>query len=114
MELYRYLIDDFLIEYCRNLKSTDFKVKTENVARNKQGKREYLLDNITRKIMKRLELHLQSNIEIPRTKHGNNQTIETLINEEALLFEKFIRNEKRMGSKNFTIEGLLVNNVKII
>ena len=42
MEIYRYLIDDFLIEYCRNLKSKDFIVKTEKIARNKQGKREYL------------------------------------------------------------------------
>jgi len=38
MELYRYLIDDFLIEYCRNLSSQDFILKSENLARKKKGK----------------------------------------------------------------------------
>ena len=42
MELYRYLIDDFLIDYCRKIKPTDFNLKPENIGRNKQGKREYL------------------------------------------------------------------------
>jgi hypothetical protein len=40
MELYRYLIDDFLIEYCRGLKLADYIVKTEHMSRNKQEKRE--------------------------------------------------------------------------
>ena len=29
MELYRYLIDDFVIDYCKNLTAKDFVVKTE-------------------------------------------------------------------------------------
>jgi hypothetical protein len=33
-------------------------------------------------------------VEIPRIKHGNRQTIDTLISEEALLFAKFLRQEK--------------------
>jgi hypothetical protein len=33
-------------------------------------------------------------VEIPRIKVGNRQTLETLINEEALLFAKFLRNER--------------------
>jgi len=32
-------------------------------------------------------------VEIPRIRHGKRQTIETLINEEALLLAKFLRNE---------------------
>jgi len=33
-------------------------------------------------------------VEIPRIKHGNKQTIDTLISEEALLFAKYLRQEK--------------------
>ena len=51
MELYRYLIDDFLIEYSRNLKPTDFVVTTENLNRKKIGKREYLKKNLTRQLI---------------------------------------------------------------
>jgi len=34
-------------------------------------------------------------IEIPRIKVGERQTIETLINEEAMLFAKFLRGERK-------------------
>ena len=94
MELYRYLIDDFLIEYCRSLKSNDFIVKTENIARTKIGKREYLNDKLTRELMKKLEAFFEFTIEVPRIKVGRKQTIETLINEESLLFAKYLRNER--------------------
>ncbi len=33
-------------------------------------------------------------VEIPRMKIGQRQTLETLINEEAFLFSKFLRNER--------------------
>jgi len=38
--------------------------------------------------------YFESMVEIPRTKVGERQTIETLTNEEALLFAKYLRNEK--------------------
>jgi len=44
--------------------------------------------------MKKLNLYFESKVEIPRIKHGKRQTLETLINEEALLFAKFIRSER--------------------
>jgi CRISPR/Cas system-associated endonuclease Cas1 len=47
-ELYRYLIDDFVIQYCQELKKRDFSVKTEILSRKKTGKREYLNDTDTR------------------------------------------------------------------
>ena len=53
-ELYRYLIDDFLIQYYQNLKSKDFIVKTEDLTRKKKGKREYLNNKLTREMMKEL------------------------------------------------------------
>jgi CRISPR-associated protein Cas1 len=95
MELYRYLIDNFLIEYCRNLKTKDFIVKTENLGRKKQGKREYLNNKLTRDLLKRVELFFELMIDVPRTRVGKKQSLETLINEEALLFAKHIRNEKQ-------------------
>jgi len=34
-------------------------------------------------------------VEIPRIRVGERQTIETLVSEEALLFAKYLRNEKK-------------------
>ena len=34
-------------------------------------------------------------VEIPRIMRGEHQEIETLINEEALLFAKYLRNERK-------------------
>jgi hypothetical protein len=41
-ELYRHLIDDFLIRYCRTLKKKDFTTKAESVSKKRKGRREYL------------------------------------------------------------------------
>jgi CRISPR-associated protein Cas1 len=43
-ELYRYLIDDFLINYSQRINKSDFKMKTEFASHGKKGKREYLTD----------------------------------------------------------------------
>lgn len=48
-----------------------------------------------RRFIKRLNAHFESMVEIPRTKVGKRQEIETLINEEALLFAKYLRNERK-------------------
>jgi len=102
MELYRYLIDDFLIEYCQNLKARDFIVKTERLSRKKKGKREYLNDSKTSDLMRKLNAYFEGKVEIPRIKHGKRQTIETLINEEALLFAKYLRNEREKWAPRMT------------
>ena len=69
-------------------------VQTENQSRTKKGKREYLNETKTRELMNSLDRFFETTIDIPRIKVGNKQTIETLINEEALLFAKFLRNER--------------------
>jgi CRISPR/Cas system-associated endonuclease Cas1 len=94
MELYRYLIDDFLIEGCRKLRSSDFIVKTESISRKKKRKREYLNNRLTKDMMKKLEIFFKSTVKVPRIKIGEKQTIETLINEEAFQFAKHLRKEK--------------------
>jgi CRISPR/Cas system-associated endonuclease Cas1 len=70
-------------------------VKTEDMSRKKKGKRVYLNDVQTRDLMKQLNKFFESYVEIPRIRVGKKQTIETLINEEALLFAKFLRGELR-------------------
>jgi len=95
-ELYRYLMDVFLIQYSKNLKSKDLIVKTEVMTRNKKGKRVYLNDAQTRDLMKQLDRFFESFIDVPRIRVGKRQTIDTLINEEALMFAKFLRSELKI------------------
>jgi len=45
--------------------------------------------------IKRLNAYFESKVEIPRIKIGKRQKIETLINEEALLLAKYLRDEKK-------------------
>jgi hypothetical protein len=70
-----------------------YPVKTEDLSRNEKGKRVYLNDVQTRDLMKQLNKFFESYIEIPRMRVGKRQTIETLINEETLLFAKYLRCE---------------------
>lgn len=69
--------------------------KTEKFSRNKKGKREYLNDVKTGDFTRKLNAYFKSEVEIPRIKVGKKQEIETLINEEALLFAKYLRNERK-------------------
>lgn len=59
------------------------------------GKRQYLSNSDTEKFIKRLNLYFEKKVEIPRIRVGERQTLETLINEEALLFAKHIRDEHK-------------------
>jgi hypothetical protein len=45
--------------------------------------------------MKQLNAFFESVVEVPRIRVGKRQTIETLINEEAWLFAKYLRNERK-------------------
>jgi len=47
----------------------------------------------TRDFPRKLNDWFEANAEIPRIRVGERQEIETLINEEALLFAKYLRNE---------------------
>ena len=94
-ELYRYLVDDFVIQYSRKLGQEDFALKWEDISKNRKGKREYLNDNQTRAFMKNLNQYFQTQVAIPRIRMGNRQELETLINEEAMLLAKYLRNENQ-------------------
>ena len=88
------MIDDFLIQFCQKLRDKDFVVKTEDLTRKKKGKRQYLSNKLTREITKELNHFFESYVKVPRIKVGKKQSIETLINEEAVLFSRHLRNEK--------------------
>lgn len=94
-ELYRAYVDDFVIGYLQNVKKRDFVTKTEAPNRRRRGKREYLNDSETREFMRGLNDFFESMVEVKRIRNGERQTIETLINEEALLFAKYLRNEQK-------------------
>lgn len=94
-ELYRYLVDDFLIQYCGKLRKKDFVMKHESLSRKRRGKREFLNDPLTNELTRELNAYLESKVEVPRIRHGSKQTLETLINEEALLLAKYLRNERK-------------------
>jgi CRISPR/Cas system-associated endonuclease Cas1 len=94
-ELYRYFVDDFVIQYCRSLKKEDFAMKSEDFSTGRKGKREYLNDSQTGSLVKGLNQYFQSKVEIPRIRMGHRQEMETLINEESLLFAMFLRNERQ-------------------
>ncbi len=92
-ELYRYLIDDFVVQHCPELGKRDFVFKTEAMTSQKKGKREFLNDSNTNVFTAKLNDWFEKFVEVPRIKIGERQTIETLINEEALLLAKYLRAE---------------------
>lgn len=94
-EIYRYLMDEFIIQQARNLTPRDFKLKVEDFSSNRKGKREYLDDLRTRGLMKSLNECFMAEVNIPRYRMGNRQELETLIQEEAMLFAKYLRKERQ-------------------
>jgi CRISPR-associated protein Cas1 len=93
-ELYRHIIDDFVIDFCQSLTANDFITKTARLSKLRQGKRVYLNDSQSRLMMKALDQRFETFVQIPRIKHGMQQTLNTLITEEAYLFAKYLRNER--------------------
>jgi len=68
-------------------------MKTESASHGKKGKREYLTDAETTALLDELNYFFETRIEVKRIRNGEHQTLETLINEEALLFAKYLRGE---------------------
>jgi len=93
MEIYRSLIDNFIIEFSETLKPKDFVLKTEWFSTNRLGKRQVLNREKTKELTEKLNDYFERKVEIPRIKHGSKQTVETLISEEAMLLGKYLRSE---------------------
>jgi CRISPR-associated protein Cas1 len=94
MELYRYLVDDFVIQYCKTLKKKDFAMNQEEYSSGKKGQRQYLKKASAQDMMKKLNAFFETIVEVPRIRHGSKQTLETLITEEVMLLAQYLRNER--------------------
>jgi CRISP-associated protein Cas1 len=93
-ELYRYLIDDFLIERCQKLRKKDFVLVTDFMMHLKMGKKIHLKEYETNSLAEDLKAFFDRMVDVDRIKIGKRQTIDTLMSEEALLFAKYLRQEK--------------------
>ena len=98
LELYRSLMDNFMLDYARNLKPRDFVLRDEDFSTNRKAKRQYLNKKMQNEYLKRLNAYFLSKIKVPRIRRGQRQELETLINEEALLFAQYLRNERQTWS----------------
>ena len=94
-EIYRYLIDDYLIERCHTLRKKDFVLITDFMMHLKMGKTIHLCEFEADSLAEGLNSLFDRMVDVARIKHGNRQTIDTLINEEVLMFAKYLRNEKK-------------------
>ena len=89
-DLYRPYIDNFLIQYTKTLNQKDF---TPTYGKAKTP-RMFLKYPESSQLIKALNNFFETKVEIQRIKkHGSSQTLETLMNEEALLLAMYIRNE---------------------
>ena len=70
-------------------------MKTESASHGKKGKREYLSDSETKTLLDELNRFFESRVEVKRIRNGEHQTLETLINEKAQLFAKYLRGEAK-------------------
>ena len=71
-----------------------YEVRAREVAsRQKRGKREYLNDFETKALLDKLNAYFEIKMEVKRIRNGEHQTLEMLINEEALLVAKYLRRE---------------------
>ena len=93
-DLYRYLIDDYLIERGTKLRKKDFVVVTDFMMRLKIGKRIHLSEYETDSLADGLNNLFNHKVEIPRIRNGKRQTLGTLITEETLLLAKYLRGER--------------------
>jgi CRISPR/Cas system-associated endonuclease Cas1 len=104
-ELYRYLIEDFVIGFCRTISQKDFILKSEDYSASRKGKRQYLSDAKTRELTEKLSRYFESEVDIPRIRRGRKQQFETLISEEALVLAEYLRNEKHTWKPRIALCG---------
>ena len=102
-EIYRCLIDDFLINYAQKLKPENFEKHYEKGYYEKKLPRIYLTHTETNNLVKLLTKYFEKKVDIPRIRRGKKQKLETLINEEASLLAQYIRAEKNTWTPRILI-----------
>ena len=106
------MIDDFLIQFFEWISKRDFIIKTEISNKRRRGKREYLNDSETKKFMRGLNNFFESKVEVKRIRNGEHQTLETLINEEAFLFAKYLRKESSQWTPRIPVIDIIFQKFK--
>jgi hypothetical protein len=92
-DIYRYVADDFVVGYARKVNDRDFILSMDDCA-GKKCKREFLNAVKRKEFLDSLDRYFETRVDLPRIRKGSRQKIETLINEEALLFARYLRDEK--------------------
>jgi len=62
---------------------------------DKKGKRIFLKKEQSKELVSNLHAFFKREINVPRIKRGKKQEIESLINEEAFLLARYLRNERK-------------------
>ena len=94
-ELYRCLIDDFLIKFCKGLKKGDFEKYFESTRYKRKYPRVYLKHGKTNVLVEGLSDFFGSRVDVATMRNrGKSQTLNTLLSQEASLFAMFLRGEK--------------------
>ena len=94
--------------YKGSYQTHDRSIEQASGKKDRKGKRQYLSDVKTREMLKRLNQYLEGMVDVPRIRIGKRQTIETLINEEALLLAKFLRDERKSWTPRIAIDRSIV------
>jgi hypothetical protein len=94
-ELYRYLIDDYLIERCRKSRRRDFVLVTDFVMRLRMGKKIRLCEFEADSLADGLNSLSNREVDLPRVRYGKRQTLATLMSREAFLLAMFLRTKQR-------------------
>lgn len=94
MEVYRHLIDYFVIEYCRDLSPHDFTACKEMIG-NKMAKRIFLTDEMTDDCISKLSKYFDRTFPVPNKKGGKKAKLSTIITDEPYsLWVYFQRTDK--------------------
>jgi len=68
-DLYRYLIGNFVIEYCKTVRATDFVLREEEYSASRKGKRQYL-DDAKNNMLNCLDKYFEKKVAVPRMRRG--------------------------------------------
>jgi CRISPR-associated protein Cas1 len=93
MEIYRHLVDDYVIRYLQKVTIKDLHAKQE-VYNGRKIKRMYLSKELTRDFSNNLHKYFKKKVRVARKRRGKVQEIESLMNEEAFLLAGFLRSER--------------------
>jgi hypothetical protein len=100
------------------MKKKDFIVVTDFMMRLKMGRRIHLCQYEVDSLAEGLDSLFERTVDVARVKHGRRQTIDTLIGEEALLFAKYLRNERkewtpRLKYLDYFVDKVFLDNTRL-